>query len=97
MIPNRAPSPVDKLALAVVHAPERAMPAPAGAREESLRFLLQTAADAGVTVVATKPDGDGERMLGQSWPFPSPFRPTMAMSTQAGPVRSTSQNNGCSR
>ena len=77
MIPNRAPSPVDKLALAVVHAPERAMPAPAGAREESLRFLLQTAADAGVTVVATKPDGDGERMLGQSWPFPSPFRVTV--------------------
>ena len=74
MIPNRAPIPVDKLALAVVHAPDRAIPAPAGAREESLRFLLQTAADSGVTRVATKPDGDGERWLGQSWPFPSPFQ-----------------------
>ncbi|WP_292109171.1 aldo/keto reductase [Brevundimonas sp.] len=77
MIPNRAPSPVDKLALAVVHAPERAMPAPVGAREESLRFLLQTAADAGVTVVATRPEGDGERLLGQAWPFPSPFQVTV--------------------
>ncbi|MDI1325312.1 MAG: aldo/keto reductase [Brevundimonas sp.] len=74
MIPNRAPIPVDKLALAVVHAPDRAIPAPAGAREESLRFLLQTAADSGVTRVATRPDGDGERWLGQSWPFPSPFQ-----------------------
>ncbi len=74
MIPNRAPIPVDKLALAVVHAPERAIPAPAGAREESLRILLQTAADSGVTRVATRPDGDGERWLGQSWPFPSPFQ-----------------------
>ncbi len=74
MIPNRAPSPVDKLALAVVHAPERAIPAPAGAREESLRFLLQTAADSGVSMIATRPDGDGERWLGQAWPFPSPFQ-----------------------
>ena len=74
MIPNRAPIPVDKLALAVVHAPDRAIPAPAGAREESLRILLQTAADSGVTRVATRPDGDGERWLGQSWPFPSPFQ-----------------------
>ncbi|MGZ9115273.1 MAG: aldo/keto reductase [Brevundimonas sp.] len=74
MIPSRAPIPVDKLALAVVHAPDRAIPAPAGAREESLRFLLQTAADSGVTRVATRPDGDGERWLGQSWPFPSPFQ-----------------------
>ncbi|KQY89996.1 aldo/keto reductase [Brevundimonas sp. Root1423] len=73
-MPNRAPIPVDKLALAVVHAPDRAIPAPAGAREESLRILLQTAADSGVTRVATRPDGDGERWLGQSWPFPSPFQ-----------------------
>jgi D-threo-aldose 1-dehydrogenase len=77
VIPNRAPSPVEKLAIAVVHQPERAMPAPAGAREEALRFLLQTAADAGVTVVASKPDGDGERWLGQAWPFPSPFKVTV--------------------
>jgi aryl-alcohol dehydrogenase-like predicted oxidoreductase len=77
VILNRAPSPVDKLALAVVHAPERASsysPLPAGAREETLRILLQTASDAGVTLVATKPDGDGERQLGQAWPFPSPFQ-----------------------
>ena len=74
MIPSRSPSPVDKLALAVVHQPERAVPAPAGAREESLRLLLQTAADSGITRVATRPDGDGERWLGQAWPFPSPFQ-----------------------
>lgn len=79
MILNRAPSPVDKLALAVVHAPERASfnALPAGAREESLRVLLQTAADAGVSLVATEPDGDGERWLGQAWPFPSPFQVTV--------------------
>ena len=74
VIPSRSPSPVDKLALAVVHQPERAVPAPAGAREESLRLLLQTAADSGITRVATRPDGDGERWLGQAWPFPSPFQ-----------------------
>ena len=74
MIPSRAQNPVEKLALAVVHAPERAIPAPAGAREEMLRFLLQTAADSGVTRIATRPEGDGERWLGQSWPFPSPFQ-----------------------
>ena len=74
MIPNRAPSPVDKLAVAIVHEPQRAAPPYAGAREETLRFLLQTAADAGVTFVATHPEGDGERLLGQAWPFPSPFQ-----------------------
>lgn len=73
-----APSPVAKLALAVVTEPERAHPlqggpAPAGAREEAMRSLLQTAADAGVTRVATRPQGDQERLLGQAWPFPSPF------------------------
>jgi len=72
------PSPDAKLALAVVTAPERAegafMHAPSGAREEAMRFLLQTAADAGVAMVATRPEGDGERLLGQAWPFPSPFR-----------------------
>lgn len=81
MTPNRAPSPIDKLAVAVVHEPERAVNSfnalPAGAREEALRFLLQTAADAGVTLVATRPDGDGERRLGQAWPFPSPFQVTV--------------------
>ncbi len=38
-----------------------------------MRSLLQTAADAGVTRVATRPQGDQERLLGQAWPFPSPF------------------------
>ena len=74
VIPNRAPSPIDKLAIAIVHQPERAQPAPSGAREDALRFLLQTAADAKITGVATRPDGDGERWLGQAWPFPSPFK-----------------------
>ena len=81
MIAHRAPSPSDKLAVAVVHEPVRAVntyaPLPAGAREEALRFLLQTAADAGVHLVATRPDGDGERRLGQAWPFPSPFQVTV--------------------
>ena len=74
VIHSRTPSLIDKLAVAVVHQPERAIPAPAGAREESLRLLLQTAADSGVTRIATRPDGDGERWLGQAWPFPSPFQ-----------------------
>lgn len=65
---------MSKLAIAVVTAPERASPAPAGAREDALRHLLQTAADAGVEAVATRPDGDTERLLGQAWPFPSPFQ-----------------------
>ncbi len=77
MIPRNASSPAAKLALAVVHEPERALPAPAGAREEALRFLLQTAADSGVTLVATRPDGDGERRLSQAWPFPTPFQVTV--------------------
>lgn len=73
------PSPADKLALAIVHEPERAYdfgygrPSP-GAREDGLRTLLQTAADAGISRIKTRPDGDGERLLGQSWPFPSPFK-----------------------
>ncbi|WP_029417139.1 aldo/keto reductase [Brevundimonas bacteroides] len=73
MTPAAVPSPVAKLALAVVTEPERATPAPAGAREDAMRSLLQTAADAGVTRVATRPQGDQERLLGQAWPFPSPF------------------------
>lgn len=68
-----ASSPVAKLALAVVTEPERAIPAPVGAREDAMRALLQTAADAGITRVATRPQGDQERLLGQAWPFPSPF------------------------
>lgn len=71
------PSPVAKLALAVVTEPEHALPAPVGAREEAMRTLLQTAADAGVSIVATRPTGDAERLLGQAWPFPSPFSVTV--------------------
>ncbi len=67
--------------MAVVTEPERGVgavaTAPVGAREEAMRFLLQTAADAGVSVIATRPDRDGERLLGQAWPFPSPFRVTV--------------------
>jgi len=72
---------VHRLALAVVTEPERApgafMAAPTGAREEAMRFLLQTGADAGVRMVATRPEGDAERLLGQAWPFPSPFQVTV--------------------
>lgn len=42
-----------------------------------MRGLLQTAADAGVSIIATRPGGDGERLLGQAWPFPSPFSVTV--------------------
>ncbi|WP_395944173.1 aldo/keto reductase [Brevundimonas sp.] len=87
-----APSPVDRLALAVVTEPERApnpfMSAPSGAREEAMRFLLQTGSDAGVKMIATKPEGDGERLLGQAWPFPSPFQVT---------VRTVALNEGLDR
>ena len=67
--------------MAVVTDPERGLgavaTAPVGAREEAMRFLLQTAADGGINTVATRPDRDGERLLGQAWPFPSPFRVTV--------------------
>ena len=75
---SRTNSPADKLALAIVHEPERSTPAPLGAREDLLRALLQTASDGGVNLVATRPDGDGERLLGQAWPFPSPFQVTIS-------------------
>lgn len=68
-----ASSPVAKLALAVVTEPARATPAQVGAREDAMRSLLQTAADAGITRIATRPQGDQERLLGHAWPFPSPF------------------------
>ena len=73
-----SPSPAAKLALAVVTEPERTQSfgggaIPVGAREEAMRALLQTAADAGVGRISTRPAGDGERLLGQAWPFPSPF------------------------
>lgn len=79
MLPDH--SPAEKLAIAIVTEPERAqnaiMSAPSGAREDATRMLLHTAVDAGITTVATRPEGDGERLLGQAWPFPSPFRVTV--------------------
>ena len=74
MTPASPDSPIKRLALAVVTQPERAAPAPAGAREDALRSLLHTAADGGVSLIATRPTGDCERLLGQAWPFPSPFQ-----------------------
>ena len=45
-------APIDRLAIAVVTEPERVrgavISAPAGAREDAMRFLLQTAADEGI-------------------------------------------------
>ena len=73
-------SPGSRLVVAVVTAPARASHPAAvttGVREDSIRSLLQTAADSGVTLVATRPEGDGERLLGQAWPFPSPFQVTV--------------------
>lgn len=44
-------------------------------RESEVRVILDAAADAGLSLVDTAPGfGDAERVLGQSWPFPSPFR-----------------------
>lgn len=82
MKPLSPRSPAAKLALAIVTEPDRPHPsqmvaAPSGAREEATRLVLQTGADAGVGMVASRPEGDGERMLGQAWPFPSPFRVTV--------------------
>jgi len=43
--------------------------------EEEVRLILDTAAENRVAVVDTAAAyGDSERVLGQSWPFPSPFR-----------------------
>jgi D-threo-aldose 1-dehydrogenase len=79
--PLPAQTPAGKLAMAVSTDADRGVgavaTAPVGAREEAMRFLLQTAADAGVSVIATRPDRDVERLLGQAWPFPSPFRVTV--------------------
>ena len=69
-----AHNPVERLALAVAVEPDRQRPLPLRQREDAVRQILQTAADAGISMVATKPSGEGERLLGQSWPFPSPFR-----------------------
>lgn len=70
-------NPVERLALAVAVESDRQRALPLRQREDSVRQILQTAADAGISMVASKPDGEGERLLGQSWPFPSPFRVTV--------------------
>lgn len=77
MKPLAPQSPAGKLAIAVVTEPERALPMPTGQREDAARNLLQTGADAGVRLVATRPEGELERLLGQAWPFPSPFSVTV--------------------
>lgn len=82
MKPVATPFPKSKLALAIVTEAERTESAwnaggPVGAREDALRHLLQTAADGGMALVATRPEGDIERLLGQAWPFPTPFQVTV--------------------
>lgn len=77
MISSSCPPAVAKLALAVEPEPERALSGPIGVREDAMRTLLQTAADAGVSIVAARPNGAAERLLGQAWPFPSPFSVTV--------------------
>lgn len=67
-------NPVERLALAVAVQSDRQRPMPLRQREDAVRQILQTAADAGISMVATKPDGESEKLLGQSWPFPSPFK-----------------------
>ena len=43
--------------------------------EPEVRAILETAADNGVTLIDTSAAfAEAERLLGQSWPFPSPFR-----------------------
>lgn len=74
MKPSQPHSPTHRLSLAIMTQAPRAAPPPAGAREEALRTLLATASDGGVTQIATRPEGDDERLLGQAWPFPSPFQ-----------------------
>lgn len=69
-----AQNPVERLSLAIAVEPARQRPMPQLQREDAVRHILQTASDAGIRRVATKPEGDGERLLGLGWPFPSPFR-----------------------
>lgn len=43
--------------------------------EEQVRAILDTAAASHLTLIDTAPRyGEAERLLGQSWPFPSPFK-----------------------
>jgi D-threo-aldose 1-dehydrogenase len=75
--------PASRLALNVLGAPAHAQGS--SSREDMVRALLRTAADGGVGLVATRPHSDMERLLGQCWPFPSPFRVTVrTVSTAEG-------------
>ncbi len=70
-------TPAGRLAVALTASPDPHAPlATPGLREDVVRGVLQTASDSGISLVATRPEGDGERVLGQSWPFPTPFRVT---------------------
>lgn len=55
-------------------------------REDEVRQILQLAADCKITRIDAAPyDGDVERTLGRSWPFPSPFKPQIrALSLKNG-------------
>jgi hypothetical protein len=54
VISSRTPSLIDKLAGAVVHQPERAIPAPAGAREDAkLEMARKTLVQLGSAPAAT--------------------------------------------
>lgn len=44
--------------------------------EAEVRAILDGAGQSGVTLIDTSAIGDAERMLGVSWPFPSPFKVT---------------------
>lgn len=74
MIAKPPENPAERLCLALAPAPVRVAAPPPGALEEATRAMLQTAADSGVRRVTSRPEGDVERILGQAWPFPSPFR-----------------------
>jgi len=74
---SAAHNPVERLSLAVAVQADRQRPLPLLQREEMVRHILQTAADAGVQTIATKPDGEAERLLGLGWPFPTPFKVTV--------------------
>lgn len=46
-----------------------------GGGDQAVAPLLEAAVESGITLIDTAPDfGDAERVLGRSWPFPSPFR-----------------------
>ena len=87
MVPN--PPPAGRLAVALAASPEPGAALPSqGLREDGVRALLGVAADYKIPMVATRPDGDVERTLGQAWPFPSPFKVSVrTVSVADGPDR----------